>query len=233
MCVRFALNRALEQLRANIRARGIRTNGHNFQPSNNIAPTNPAPVVSQSTIQVYTFGIRNESRGNIICNARSETVTKVFSRDIQSRRCVIPADGYFEYDTSKQPFFFHKKDNELLFFAGFYTEKGEFVILTRDATRKAKKIHERMPIIITEKDIEQWESPKWNELLGVNPSEDFIIFYPVSKYALRPGYYGSECIKKIDNYKRQLTMFDVFKESKKGKPKEEMKDILEPSYEEV
>ena len=231
MCVRFALNRALEQLRANIRAHGIRTNGHNFQPSNNIAPTNPAPVVSQSTIQVFTFGIRNEARGNIICNARSETVSKVFSRDINARRCVIPADGYFEYDASKQPFFFHKKDNELLFFAGFYTEKGEFVILTRDASPKAKKIHERMPVIFTEKEIEQWESPKWAELLGISPAE--VIFYPVSKYALRPGYYGAECIKKIDNGKRQLTMFDVFKEAKKEKPKEELKQILEPSYEEV
>ena len=226
MCGRFALHRALQQLRANLRANRVETNGHDFQPNNNIAPSDPAPVFTNNTIQVFVFGIQSTTHGTPLYNARSETVSEKFARDITTRRCVIPVDGYFEFDKTKQPFYFHKSDEELMFLAGFYTKNGEFVILTRDATKEAKRVHDRMPIILSESEIEMWESEKWAQLIGVKPP--VLIFYPVAKYALRPGSHGEECIKKISQGgKQQLTMFDVFKASKKEKPKTDIKKLLD------
>ena len=226
MCGRFALNRALQQLLANVRANRIETNGRNFQPNNNIGPSDAAPVLTDNVIQLFVFGIQNGSGGNVLYNARSETVLEKFSRDITTRRCVVPVDGYFEFDKTKQPFYFHKTDADLMFLAGFYTKKGEFVILTREATKEARKVHTRMPIILSQNEVEQWQSEKWEQLIDIKPP--MLIMYPVAKYALREGSHGEECIKRISQGgKQQLTMFDLFKAGKKEKPKEDIKKLLD------
>lgn len=215
MCGRFALNRALTQLMANLNARRVQENGFQFNPSNNISPTNATPVFAQQVIQLLKWGMMTGSQPLI--NARSETVVQKFNKDIMNRRCVIPADGYFEWNKSSQPYFFHKRGKELLFLAGFYTQHNEFVILTRDSVNDVKKIHPRMPIILSQDEIALWESPKFEYFLTANPPQ--IDFYPVSRDALKPGYTGPECIKRINgNNKQQLTMMDMFKSVKKDKP---------------
>ena len=113
-----------------------------------------------------------------------------------------------------------------MFLAGFYTKKGEFVILTREATKEARKVHTRMPIILSETEILQWQSEKWEQLIDVKPP--LLIMYPVAKYALREGSHGEECIKRISQGgKQQLTMFDLFKSKTKEKPKENIKKLLD------
>ncbi|EAY20424.1 putative ACR, COG2135 family protein [Trichomonas vaginalis G3] len=214
MCGRFALNRALTQLLANVNARRIQENGFQFNPSNNISPTNPAPILANQIIQLLKWGIQTGSQPLI--NARSETVVEKFNKDIMTRRCVIPADGYFEWNKQSQPYFFHKRNNELLFLAGFYTQHNEFVILTRDSVNDIKKVHPRMPIILSQDEIALWESPKFEYFLKCNPPQ--IYFYPVSREALRPGYTGADCVKPINGSKQQLTMMDMFKSVKKDKP---------------
>ncbi|OHT02085.1 hypothetical protein TRFO_07269 [Tritrichomonas foetus] len=212
MCGRFALNRALGQLRANVNARRVNTNGQNFTPSNNIAPQRHVPVVTNNEISLMFWGV--EKNGNTLINARSENVQNVFNEDIAERRCVVPAEGYFEWDKTKQPHFFKRNNNELLFLAAVYTKRNCFTILTRSASQKLNKIHERMPIIFSLSQIALWESSHWRSMLDDKPPE--LSFYPVSKISLRPGYTGPECVTEI-KIKKQTDLLGFLKTQTKEK----------------
>ena len=212
MCGRFALNRGLGQLRSYINARAVNTNGRTFNPSNNIAPGSSIPVVTHNEVNVCVWGV--ERLEHTMPNARSENVRNIFRDDIESRRCVVPADGYFEWDSSGQPYFF-KRSNELLFLAAFYNNRGRCCILTRDASNQVKGVHRRMPIIFNLAQIALWDSKQhWGEMLSSNPPS--LDFYPVMKMALRPGYSGPECITQI-KVKKQLGLLQFVKSKTKEK----------------
>jgi putative SOS response-associated peptidase YedK len=83
------------------------------------------------------------------------------------RRCVIPADGYYEWTGSKddrRPVWYHREDNGLLLLAGLYeswrptpdTRQRTFTIITTDANDVTSKVHDRMPVILAEDAIEEW-----------------------------------------------------------------------------
>ena len=180
MCGRFALNRAIAQLRALLNVNRVVENGRRFAPSNNIAPGTTAPIVANNEIRLMNWGM--SVRDRTVINARSETVATTFASDVSERRCVIPADGYFEWNKEKQPFFF-KTGEDLMFLAGFYTKNGDFVILTREGSSQVSAIHHRMPIILTMAQIEDWVGSKWTSVLGYVPP--VLTFFAVSRYSLR------------------------------------------------
>lgn len=193
MCCRFALNHALGQLRRNINARAINTNGRTFTPSNNIRPNQTAPVVTNNEIQLMSFGANVGPRFQV--NARSENITGTWKDYVHKRRCIVPADGYFEWNSKKQPYFFHNSSSELMFFAGIYTDDGHFIIITREATKDISSVHLRMPLIMTFEQSKFWDSDNWRVVL--NQNVPIISFYMVSNLALREGYTGEDCIKPL------------------------------------
>jgi putative SOS response-associated peptidase YedK len=96
-------------------------------------------------------------RGPLLINARSETahVLDSFREAFARRRCVIPADGFYEWKgggETRQPFWLHPPDGRLLLFAGLYDEgpDGEmrFTVLTTTANRVVAALHDRMPVIL-------------------------------------------------------------------------------------
>jgi putative SOS response-associated peptidase YedK len=193
MCGRFALNRGLGQLRAAVNAGQVVPHGRAFNPSNNIAPGQVAPIVAGAAIQLLSWG---SNRGNInLINARSETVIEKFRDDIINRRCLVPADGYFEWDKSKQPHLFKHPTHDLMLLAGLYNGRGEFLILTREAVGAGAGIHHRMPIIFTVEQIPMWEGPHWSEMLREQPPK--LNYWPVCRSALRPGSIGEECVRPL------------------------------------
>ncbi|KAH0791742.1 Clan CA, family C19, ubiquitin hydrolase-like cysteine peptidase [Histomonas meleagridis] len=211
----FALNRALAQIRRVAGVQNVNTNGKTFTPSNNISPGSVAPIVTAEEISLLLWG--TQVLTNTVINARVETVMKKFQNDITQRRCVVPADGYFEWNKEKQPYFFHKQNDEIMFLAAFYNQRGEFVILTREATKQVNSIHHRMPIIFGIDQLALWSSPKWEILIKEN--EPIVSFYPVSRLSLRPGYTGAECIAPIKvETKVQKSLLDMLK-TKETKPK--------------
>jgi putative SOS response-associated peptidase YedK len=193
MCGRFALNMGLGQLRARLNVRRVSTNGRTFVPSNNIAPQDTAPVVSGDSIELLTWGIAGAT--TTIFNARSETAASTFRRDIAERRCVVPADGFFEWTKQRQPHFFKHGSGEMMFFAAFFTGRGEFVILTRDANDSVAPIHDRMPIIVMHAQLPHWEGPHWAAMLADKPPS--LMSYPVARTALRSGFTGEECVRPL------------------------------------
>jgi len=138
--------------------------------------------------------------GYRMINARAETLLEKpsFRKPFTDRRCLVLADGFYEWKSeegkkTKTPLRVVLKTREPFAFAGLWDiwkdpggkEVMSFTIITTRATEALKTVHERMPVILEEKDEETWIDPNvWNPvnlqpLLKPYPSEK-IDFYPVS-----------------------------------------------------
>ena len=81
-----------------------------------------------------------------------------FKNLIQTSRCLVPANGYYEWkreDNKKTPYYFTKEDKGLMFFAAIF-QNNQFCIITREATPKISKIHHREPLIINQSQISNY-----------------------------------------------------------------------------
>lgn len=121
-----------------------------FHRRYNIAPTQKIAVIRQSKplcANECVWGFTNPKSGAPIINARSETLNErpMFKNLLGNNRCLIPADGFYEWQ-GKQPFHFQLPDKQLFAFAGLWKE-DRCVIITRAATASMQGIHDRMPVI--------------------------------------------------------------------------------------
>jgi putative SOS response-associated peptidase YedK len=95
-----------------------------------------------------------------LINARGETAARlpVFRDSFLLRRCLVPADGFYEWrteDGKKQPFRIGLKGGAPFAFAGIWQDEG-FTIVTTNANAKLAPIHERMPVILDPADYATW-----------------------------------------------------------------------------
>ncbi len=181
-------------------------------PRFNVAPTQTLPVVvrhSPNHLEMMRWGLipswaKDPSVGNRMINARAETVAEkpAFRRPFRSRRCLVPASGFFEWKregTGKQPYFVHLTDEPLFAFAGLYDiwhdpqgqEVRSYTILTTDANDLMAPIHNRMPVILAREDEDDWLDPDISEperllpLLRPYPARAMEA-YPVSRAVNSP-----------------------------------------------
>ena len=103
---------------------------------------------------------RFDGKGLLI-NARAETAVerRTFRESVLHRRCVIPAKGFWEWNKSKEKFSFERQDSQVMFMAGCYDcFKGQerFIILTTEANSSVKSVHDRMPLILEQNELEDW-----------------------------------------------------------------------------
>ena len=178
-----------------------------YRPRYNIAPTQPHFIVRikyenrevlPATWGLVRSGSKDASMAAKCINARSETIeTRPAFRDaFQKRRCVVPADGFFEWTglkTARQPTWFHRDDSRLLLFAGLYEawqkEQGAwettFTILTTAANAVLESYHDRMPVILADRDADDWmdpraPSPRALKRLLIPAPDDLLLATPVS-----------------------------------------------------
>jgi putative SOS response-associated peptidase YedK len=154
-----------------------------WAPRYNIAPTQPIAVIRQNPkepvreLSLMRWGLipswsKDSSGAARMINARSETAsTKPAFRDsLKSRRCLIPADGFYEWKRdgkTKQPYCFEVNDGELFAFAGLWERwkdpSGEWVktcsILTTIPNAVTAPVHDRMPVILDPDAYELWLDP--------------------------------------------------------------------------
>ena len=123
------------------------------------------------------WGMKNP-RGGLIINARAETALQkpLFSAGVENRRLIIPAEKFYEWDGNKEKFTFRRADSDIIFLAGFYDMSGDreaFVILTTAANDSMSPVHDRMPLMIEEKDVPDWllEPGKTQEFLKMKMPE--------------------------------------------------------------
>lgn len=130
-----------------------------------IFPSQKAPIITkygeEYATELCNWGFQRFDKKGLMINARAETALerRMFRKSLLERRCLIPAAGFYEWDREKNKIAFYKESSSIIFMAGFYkTDKdgSRFVILTTQANQSVREIHERMPIIVEERDIEDW-----------------------------------------------------------------------------
>ena len=138
-------------------------------------------------------------------NARLESVDEKpsFKSLVKKYRCIIPADGYYEWqqkDQGKQPFFIKRSDGKQLYFGGLHqkNKEHEFTILTQESEDHLKSIHHRMPLILDESQFDQFFDYDQNLTINLRFSETKLNFFPVSKRVNSPKNNINDLIKKIE-----------------------------------
>ncbi|EOZ95760.1 YoqW [Indibacter alkaliphilus LW1] len=187
MCGRYSLSKSKLELEERFQAEML----GDFQPRYNIAPTQLVPVITSDSPKGFSFfywGItpdfaKNKPVSQKFINAKAETVHQKasFKNSFKTRRCLVPADGFFEWKRvgkkTKIPYRFTIGDGEPFSFAGIWeeyeNEKGEtkhtFLILTTEPNSIVQEIHDRMPVILKKSDEKKWldKYSKDEELLSM------------------------------------------------------------------
>jgi putative SOS response-associated peptidase YedK len=182
MCGRYSITTPVEAMRGLF---GFAGPGLNLQPRYNAAPTQELPVVRRvadgearelvllrwGLVPSWAKDIKIASR---LINARAETVAEKpsFRSAFRRRRCLVPADGFYEWKKAaaggqKQPFRIRLPDGGPFAFAGLWErwqpEGGEavesFTIVTTEAAPAIHDIHARMPVILPTADYRSWLDP--------------------------------------------------------------------------
>ena len=143
----------------------------------NIAPTDVVPAVVQGEkgreVQMFQWGLvpswaKDPSIGSRMINARAETLSEKpsFRAAFKKRRCLIPADGFYEWKGEKghkQPYFIRMKSAKPFAFAGLWEHwegvEGELVsctIITTEPNELVSEVHNRMPVILPYEAEEMW-----------------------------------------------------------------------------
>ena len=146
-----------------------------------ICPTDPAPVIgsnlSGAFIRQVRWGIQGLQKGQLIINARSETALEktTFRDGLLHSRVIIPAAGFYEWNMAKEKSTFTHKDRRCMFLAGFSVGSGQnerFTILTTAANPSVSPVHDRMPLILDQEDIEGWlfDAEQTGSLLAKTPA---------------------------------------------------------------
>jgi putative SOS response-associated peptidase YedK len=196
-----------------------------LKPRFNIAPTQTVPIVrtgedASRECALVRWGLvpswaKDEKMGARMINARGETVAEKpsFRSAIKSRRCLIPADGFYEWVRTgdrKLPHYIHFVDGRPFAFAGLWERwsKGEAgpldtcTIITTTPNDLIADLHDRMPVILPADRYGEWLEPRplgqerLQDLLAPHSPEGMEA-YPVSTYVNKPANDGPECIARL------------------------------------
>jgi putative SOS response-associated peptidase YedK len=191
-----------------------------LRPRYNIAPSQPIAVVGfqprtgRRGLAELTWGLapRGAKPGERrLINARSESaaVRPAFREAFRSRRCLVPATGFYEWETRAgerpRPWLFRLAGGEVFAFAGLWEpplEKGgraTCAILTTDPNRLAEKVHDRMPVILPREAYSRWLDPAADPEEELRPllepfPEAAMVAYPVGTGVNSPANDDPSCL---------------------------------------
>ena len=237
MCGRYAQSADMRELMEQFEVTG--NSPTNSSPVNwNIAPTNPIYIVRESMqeqsivkrdLAVVSWGLiapwlsdpaeAKASQSRAI-NARSESVHEkpTFRDGFKSRRCLIPAQGYYEWATAlgkfrpKQAFYISSRDGQQLSIAGIWSSwrapNGEVFetasIITQEAQGELATIHSRMPVFLPHNRWQAWLDPMNKDvehlrnLMVIDSPESIVTAHPVSTAVNSVANNGQSLIEPIE-----------------------------------
>lgn len=223
MCGRFALfasPEALARLFGLDEAPALEPR-YNVAPTQNIAAMRVKPETRKRELTLLRWGLipfwaQDPSIGSRLINARSETAADrpAFRRAFHARRCLVPADGFYEWRRSErrrgQPHFIRMRREEPFAIAGLWEEwqgpEGVVVascaLLTTDANELVRPLHDRMPVILAPHDYDLWLDPDVQRpeallpLLRPYPAQEMIA-YPVRSLVGNPANDSPLCIEPL------------------------------------
>lgn len=229
MCGRYASSASREELTEVFEIDEVA--GPLPNPAYNIAPTDPVPAVLERTRPEGRRRLLTEARWGLVpswskdargaarlINARIETVGEkpAFRKAFASRRCLLPADGYYEWyqlpdsrggKPVKQPYFIRPADGGLFVMAGLYefwkapdgTWLTTATVITTSATDDVGHIHDRMPMTVPVENWSAWLDPAFGsdarELLTVPAAA--LAYHPVSTAVNKVANDGPELVEPV------------------------------------
>ncbi len=223
MCGRFTLHHSAPEVAARF---VVQETLFEFPARYNIAPMQPLAVVTQNAygdgkrvLEGYRWGLvpswaKDDAIGAKMINARAETLIEKpsFKNALRSRRCLIPADGFYEWKTvgkTKQPHYIRFTDDRIYAFAGLWEEwngPGDAplrtaTIITSDPNPLLATLHHRMAVILKPQDEKIWLDPKVSahdalELLKTFPDTEMEAF-PVDRKVGNVAFDDAACIAPI------------------------------------
>ena len=205
MCGRYRLSRRTQFIQEYFDT----TDEVDWEPRYNIAPSQSVGIIRQDRAKperhfslarwgLIPYWAKNPGIGYNLISARSETVGSkpAFREAFESRRCLIPADGFYEWkraEKAKQPFHFGLQNDSLFAFAGLWARwkdaSGQVVescsILTTTPNALLADVHDRMPVILSPKHYDLWLDPGFRRVDALkemlNPFDATLMRrYPVS-----------------------------------------------------
>ncbi len=202
MCGRFILITDLSVIASDFNVQEVSLS---FSPSRDVRPGQHIPAVlhvdGRNIMASYVWGLipfwaKDPSLGAKLINARAETVAQKpsFKNAFAKRRCLIPADGFYEWKkegNKKIPYSFYMKSGQPFVFAGLYEtwiapdkkQVNTCTIITTEANRLVSPIHDRMPVIVPMDKTAVWLSPAGKEPSGLS---DILKPYPPELMECRP-----------------------------------------------
>ena len=209
MCGRFTQGKDPNQIAKRFKVDSIALDA--FKSSYNIPPSAKVPIIVPTEkgrrLESGQWGLKREWAPQII-NLQAEKLAKgVFKKNLATQRCIIPADGWYEWGTvggKKYPVRFQLNDGELFGFPGIF-DQGElkiFAIFTTTPNSVAILVHHRMPSILLPEHEDAWLDPKLTDiprligLLAPYPA-DPIQSYAVSVAVNSPRNDSPDLIKPI------------------------------------
>jgi putative SOS response-associated peptidase YedK len=216
MCSRYSLTSPPEAVRAYFSY----ANDASFPPRYNIAPSQPVAIVrldakGERELALVRWGlipswVKDPREFATLINARGETVTEKpsFRGAMRHRRCLVPADGFYEWTGeagSKQPHLIRPKKGGPMAFAGLWehwlgadgSEIDTMAIITTSANRTMQPIHDRMPVILAPQQFDVWLDMKGvsakDAAMFLQPAPDGLLeISAVSKAVGNPRNEGPE-----------------------------------------
>jgi putative SOS response-associated peptidase YedK len=189
MCGRYRLSRRKQIIAEHF---DVVPDDDEWTPRYNVAPTQPVPIIRQHPreprrdLSLVRWGLipswaKDASGSSGMINARSESaaIKPAFRDALKSRRCLVPADGFYEWvraGKTKQPYCFEVNDGELFAFAGLWERwkdpNGNWIkscaILTTTPNAVTAAVHDRMPVILHPDNYDMWLDPGFTDVAAVS-----------------------------------------------------------------
>jgi putative SOS response-associated peptidase YedK len=221
MCGRYTLTSPAEAERALGELLSGTSVLADLPPRFNIAPTQAAPVIAnrlERSVELFRWGLVPHwadglAIGAKLINARAESLADkpAFREAIAKRRCLVPADGFYEWRTAgkkKEPLWVRTEPRRVLMFAGLWAtwrpkDGGDavesFTIVTTEPNASVAPYHDRMPVIVEREDWSRWLQPgplsldAFADILA--PSRSALVVVPVSTAVNSVANDGPECVE--------------------------------------
>jgi len=173
MCGRYVITKPISKTNDIVKTNIKVDNLDNY----NAHPSQKLPIIKSytngKTLESCEWGLvpawsKKLEKFSPLINARKETLMEkiTFKNLIQTSRCVVLADGYYEWkraEKNKTPFYISREDKGLIFFAAIH-QNNQFCIITREATPNIIGIHHREPLIINQNQISNYLDIKKNAM---------------------------------------------------------------------
>jgi len=232
MCVRYTLHKDDAAIKAIAESLSRKLSGYrNLGPRYNVTLTHTMPVVATSDQEPEIRGMmwgyvpsyeRRSPPQRMLPNAKAETARQLgaFKSATATRRCLVPANGFYEWETKgklKQPHLFTLCDQVPFAFAGIWEPATEnhpesYAILTTEPNELVAPLHHRMPVILTSETMRHWlgDAPLPDEdyrRLTAPLAAQRMQSRPVNRYVNNSRHDGPQCLEPPEVDPPELLLF--------------------------